>query len=462
MANRTVSQICDQKTAPTIEELLGLLDSIVAPNSRSELQEFELKLHFDGTTRGWAELLKDIASMANYGGGIICFGVGNDGSRIGLPYSLQSKLDPAEVSNKLSRKTEARVATNFMEGYQGALMFAFLIVRAPGHLVVFDSDGDFNDEEGHPKKAFHKGVVYTRIPGGNSPASQQDLDLLVNRLIEQRTRLFLSRIERVAHLPPDSEIIATDPATDGRGYVLSGSGRGVPVSLKHAESGEASLPITEILTTSVPFGSLGAEITHHVRLWRQADARHRVSRETLTKWYLRRKSINFDDDTAELSFVSALEGSGYPMSWAAVMSRERLIAACRSEIHSPKYRVRELIPLVIGIFFWNERNSLLRPNLGALRGRAARIAEKVLAYTDTDRSSFVLYSKSSIKSFNFEGETHRYSEFISDHLAAQAMFEKLLDAESRGKSTYQYRYYAQRFDMMIAAQSLQPGGLSEA
>ena len=297
---------------------------------------------------------------------------------------------------------------------------------------------------------------------GNTPASQGDLNLLVGRLIEQRTRLFLSRIERVAHLPPGSELIATDPAADGRGYVLSASGKGDPVSLRQADGVEASIPITEVLTTSVPFGSLAAELTNHVRLWKQADSRLRASRETLTKWYLQRKSINFDDDAAELSFVSALEGSGYPMSWAAIMSKERLLGVCRREIHSSKYRVRELVPLVIGVFFWRERGSLLKPYLGTLRGRAARITDKVLAYKDTDRSSFVLYSKSSIKSFNFEGESHRYSEFILDHPAAQAMFEKMLRAESTGDSTYQYRYYAQRFDMMVAAQTSQPGTPNEA
>lgn len=448
---RTILEICSSKAAPLSQELLELVEALVLPASRSERPDFELKLTFDDSTRGWAELLKDIVSMANFGGGLICFGIDNNGEKAGLHTSLLSKLDPAQVSNKITSKSAARIETNYHEVAQGDLLLGFLIVRSSGQLVVFDHDGDFADSERRQNKAFQKGVVYTRRPGGNIAASQRDLDLLVERVVGDRTRIFLSRIERIANLPPDSDLVATDPASKGAGYLLSPDGKGIPVTFQQPDESTTALPIREILTASVPFRSINAEVINHVRLWKQADRNHRVSRETLTKWYLQRDQLAFDEDAAELCLVSALEVGGYPMHWASKLSRDRLLGVFNREIRSSKYRVREQVPLVVGLFFWERRKELLQPHLGVLFGRAARVAQKVMSFDDAARSQFVLYGRSSVKTFPFEGKTYRFSDFGNDLVSGEEMLEKLLQAEISGTPAYQVRYAAQRLDMILAA-----------
>ena len=61
----------------------------VPPGSTLECAHFELKREFSATAREWAELSKDVVALANCGGGVILFGVDDNGSRVGLAKSVR-------------------------------------------------------------------------------------------------------------------------------------------------------------------------------------------------------------------------------------------------------------------------------------------------------------------------------------------------------------------------------------
>jgi hypothetical protein len=147
--------------------------------------------------------------------------------------------------------------------------------------IIFESNGGYQDDQGRQKKAFWKGVVYTRGPGGNVEASQSELDALINRLAEERVRSLVAKIERIAALPADAELTVRSPAAPDQGYALVTKDSGIPVRIVDEGHREA-LPVREVLSAAVPFSSMHAELVAQTRHWRQSDRAHRVPNLTLT------------------------------------------------------------------------------------------------------------------------------------------------------------------------------------
>jgi predicted HTH transcriptional regulator len=76
-----------------------------ACSARRETKQIEFKCRFDPASNGeWCEVIKDIVAIANSGGGIVVFGVNDDGSLSGLALDAISRIDPADLSVR-SRNT---------------------------------------------------------------------------------------------------------------------------------------------------------------------------------------------------------------------------------------------------------------------------------------------------------------------------------------------------------------------
>jgi|GEM_PF-7085352 len=71
-----------------------------------ESKHVEFKQGFDPSTSGeWCELVKDIAAIANSGGGIIVFGLDSAGIPAGVSVDYIRAIDPADIGNKLAKYT---------------------------------------------------------------------------------------------------------------------------------------------------------------------------------------------------------------------------------------------------------------------------------------------------------------------------------------------------------------------
>ena len=74
-----------------------------ARSTNRESKQIEFKCGFDPSSAGeWCEVLKDIAAIANSGGGIIVFGVNDDGSLSGLNVDAISAIDLADQIGRAS------------------------------------------------------------------------------------------------------------------------------------------------------------------------------------------------------------------------------------------------------------------------------------------------------------------------------------------------------------------------
>lgn len=438
---------------PTEHEFKAILKSLTSPslNARTESAHVDFKREFHGTTKDWVRLLKDIVALANVGGGLIMFGVDKNGKRKGLENTLADSFDPANITNKLNKyATQARVTTSYVELDFYGRRFGFLVIYAVPNIIVFESDGGYQDDNGKQKKAFYKGVIYTRTPGGNTEARQSDLDKMIDQIVQERIHSFVAKIERVAHLPINAELIARDPAAPNRGYVLVDSGQGIPVTVTGSETRDA-MPLRDILDSSVPFSSYKAEVAAQTRQWRQGDTHHRVQRATLIRWYINRNSFSLADDEAEFCFISAGYCHGYVMFWASRMSRAQLKGRIEREISLAKYPMRDILPYVIGVFFWDERDKMIKKHLENFSGQSNSIARRIMAMSDRD--DFLRKARFRADTFILGQQRHSFHKVIEDREKAQSLFEVLLQRDMTGKCPSNLRMVAHQLDIVLHASS---------
>jgi hypothetical protein len=231
-ALKTALAAIDDGSPPTLRVLKDLIRSVKRGDVPQERHRLEFKRTFSNDTRGWAEIAKDIVAIANFGGGIVIFGIDNYANCLGLGEDIANLFDPANLSNKIRKySSQAAISTSFTNLTYYRKSYGALVILPAPRAFIFESDGGYQDDQGRSKKAFWKGVVYTRGPGGNVEANQSQFDAMMNRLAEERVRSLVAKIERVAALPADAELIVRSPAIPDQGYALVTRTAGFPSEL---------------------------------------------------------------------------------------------------------------------------------------------------------------------------------------------------------------------------------------
>jgi hypothetical protein len=148
------------------------------------------------------ELVRDLASLANSGGGVILVGVRRDGSPSGADVP---PLSPAVLRSAIERYTgtdfrDVEVAT-VERG--GAPVTA--VVVGPAH------------EAPLPYVANGASAFYARHGAKSAPATQADLRRFIDRRVKELRREWLSGIRQVVSAPRGSEIVAIERTEDDQG-----------------------------------------------------------------------------------------------------------------------------------------------------------------------------------------------------------------------------------------------------
>ena len=162
----------------------------------------------------WLELLKDIAAMANSGGGVIVVGVGRDGR-------------PAEWDATPFLTTAATRLTDAFFEYAGEAVAEFEIAPVSkgecrlaavlvhpriGSPIVFQKAGDHNAES-RAKTAFARGTVYFRHGASSGPGTARDVERFVHREVERQRRAWRSNVRKAAAAPADARVLVVKPKT---------------------------------------------------------------------------------------------------------------------------------------------------------------------------------------------------------------------------------------------------------
>ena len=174
-----------------------------AAAAESETADIDFKERFNPQSRrDWCEAIKDIVAMANSGGGCLVFGVRDDGTPSGWDPSPVLSLDPARVTDSVSKYTTRQfagfeiIATN-----RGGTAIVVLVVSEVRTPLIFTKPGTYSVDGGRQKTAFAQGTLYFRHGTKSEPGMAEDLaELLDRRMTEERDRL-LKNVRMVLNAP---------------------------------------------------------------------------------------------------------------------------------------------------------------------------------------------------------------------------------------------------------------------
>jgi predicted HTH transcriptional regulator len=108
--------------------------------SDTESAAVDFKTSFDPESKqDWCELIKDIISMTNSGGGCIVIGVADDGSLSGADIQPLLAVDPADVTNRIHSYTDQHFsAFEIVQGVRSGSSVAVVSVGPQSMSVTLD------------------------------------------------------------------------------------------------------------------------------------------------------------------------------------------------------------------------------------------------------------------------------------------------------------------------------------
>jgi hypothetical protein len=176
--------------------------------AENESAELDFKASFDPTApQDWCELIKDVVAMANTGGGIVVFGVNDDGTPATADLKPIQALDPATFVDKIKKYTDQHFADfSLCSGNRHAVPVEILVVSAISIPIVFTSPGTYDVGGGRQKTAFSRGTVYFRHGAKSDPGTTDDLRSALERELDRVRSSWLDGITKVVTAPVGATI----------------------------------------------------------------------------------------------------------------------------------------------------------------------------------------------------------------------------------------------------------------
>src|SRR5688572_8038536 len=123
--------------------------------AKRESKHVEFKESFDPLSPGdWCELIKDIAAIANTGGGVIVFGVDSLGTPKGTSVEAIARIDPADVSNKLAKyAASADIEFEVTSATKAGHPVVVFVIQSATIPLVFEKPGTYDIGGGKQRTA---------------------------------------------------------------------------------------------------------------------------------------------------------------------------------------------------------------------------------------------------------------------------------------------------------------------
>jgi hypothetical protein len=189
-----------------------MINRVLAAKRESKTVDF--KRSFDPSNAGeWCELIKDIAAMANSGGGHIVVGVEDDG----LPAAestaaLVLGVDPAQVTDKIAKYTGKQFdGFAIEEGVRGGSPVAVITIPPASPPLIFEKPGTYPVTDGRQKTAFGVGTLYVRHGAKSEPANSEDVARIFDRFAQALRREWMSGVRRVVNAPVGATVSVLPP-----------------------------------------------------------------------------------------------------------------------------------------------------------------------------------------------------------------------------------------------------------
>jgi hypothetical protein len=162
----------------------------------------------------WCELAKDVAALANSGGGVIVFGLHRDGTSTGWNPEHLLQVGMARIQRELGAHLAGPLDLTVAPGRAaGAKVATMRVGPRHGSPLVFEGDGTYVDRAGREHTPFRRGMVFFRHGASSGAARTRDLERFA-RHEERRTRRdILEHLRQVAKAPTGSEVIVVPPTS---------------------------------------------------------------------------------------------------------------------------------------------------------------------------------------------------------------------------------------------------------
>ncbi len=179
-----------------------------AEAARRESRSVEFKAQIDPrSTRDACEVIKDIAAIANSGGGVVLFGVNDNGTPASADLSLIESLDQAFWIDKVAAYTDVQIVDLFQEKVTRAGGLAVALIVPPSPLpIIFTRPGTYSVGPKEQRTAFGKGTVYFRHGAKSEPGTNDDIRQIMDRALERVRALWSKGIRKVVEAPEDAVV----------------------------------------------------------------------------------------------------------------------------------------------------------------------------------------------------------------------------------------------------------------
>lgn len=181
--------------------------------TKRESKKLDFKSKFDPNIQGdWCELLKDIAAIANSGGGDIIIGLNNDATVSKIDVQAILSLDLATICDKIRSYTGDDFSDiQIMEAKKRNYKLAIIHIGASQIPLIFIKPGTYPIDQNRQKTAFGLGTLYFRHGAKSEPGSSRDLKLFVEQYIRKYRQNIFGNLRKVIEAPTGHKVQMLPP-----------------------------------------------------------------------------------------------------------------------------------------------------------------------------------------------------------------------------------------------------------
>jgi Schlafen, AlbA_2 len=206
-------------------------------NYKEEDDRVDYKLEIDPhAEKDWLELTKDLSAFANTFGGFLVFGVQNKNKKlVGIQSNLASILEDANnVLQKVNRHLEPQLENVRCKAFKvdSKTIVVAHIPQSMGRTHLISKDGEFVYPSGQKKTILRKGTFYVRRSASNHLGDSRDLDVVIERRIDQFREALMDKVAKVVKAPATSDvfILTKDPEDkEAKRFVIQDAPDSIPV-----------------------------------------------------------------------------------------------------------------------------------------------------------------------------------------------------------------------------------------
>lgn len=188
-----------------MRDLEDILSTALAAGSEAEAYAFIRG--FGLTTQDWVHAVREMAALANSGGGVIVFGLDERGAPNGADLSALLDLEPAAITDRFKKYTGVELGIEKRAPEKAGHRLAALLIPEAEYPIPFTQPGTYPAPAGeqeagvHQLAAFARGAVCFRHGTKSEPGEQADFVKFFDRRLEQKRNVWLEGIRQVVETP---------------------------------------------------------------------------------------------------------------------------------------------------------------------------------------------------------------------------------------------------------------------